>query len=201
MREVPEKPVFGPETAKLDPPNPPRIKWWRSVAKAISWRTVGTLDTLVLSYLLITYLGPLLGLAEAKGGALQTASYIALTEVATKMVFYYLHERGWAAVHWGISVGPAGRRRESMARTTTKTVSWRTIASLDTVALAWFYTGNIGTALSIGGLEIFTKMLLYFVHERVWARLPFGITRRPPVPPSPAIAERNAAAAKPRARR
>ncbi|TXC68166.1 DUF2061 domain-containing protein [Sphingorhabdus soli] len=185
MRETPEKPVFGPETAKLDPPNPPRIKWWRSVAKAISWRTVGTLDTLVLSYLLITYLGPLLGLAVAQGDAIQTASYIALTEVVTKMVFYYLHERGWAAVAWGSFIGPAGRRRETLRRTTTKTVSWRTIASLDTIALAWFYTGNIGTALSIGGLEIFTKMLLYFVHERVWGRLPFGITHRPPVPPPP----------------
>ncbi|NCP12371.1 MAG: DUF2061 domain-containing protein [Sphingomonadales bacterium] len=183
MREAPEIPVFGPETPRLDPPNPPRIKWWRSVAKAISWRTLGTLDTLLLSWLLITYLGPLLGLAVSEGDALETASYIALTEVATKMVFYYLHERGWAAVRWGSFVGPAGRRRETLRRTTTKTVSWRTIASLDTIALAWFYTGNIATALSIGGLEVFTKMLLYFVHERVWARLPFGITHRPPAPP------------------
>lgn len=190
MRQMPEKPVFGPESPKLDPANPPRVKWWRSVAKAVSWRAVGTLDTLILSYFLITYLGPLLGLHLAESGeALQTASYIAITEVATKMVFYFLHERGWAAIDWGVSIGPAGRRRESLSRTTTKTVSWRTIASLDTVALAWFYTGNIGTALSIGGLEIFTKMLLYFIHERVWARLPFGITHRPPArPPAGAVA-------------
>lgn len=186
MREAPEKPVFGPETPRLDPPNPPRIKWWRSVAKAISWRTLGTLDTLVISYLLITYLGPLLGLSLAEGDALETAGYIAITEVVTKLVFYYLHERGWAALDWGVSFGPLGKRRETLKRTTTKTVSWRTIASLDTILLAWFYTGNVGTALSIGGLEIFSKMLLYFIHERVWARLPFGITQRPPVaPPRP----------------
>ncbi len=184
MRQLPEKPVFGPESPKLDPPNPPRIKWWRSVAKAVSWRALGTLDTLVISYLLITYLGPLLGLRLAESGeALQTASYIALTEVATKLVFYFLHERGWTALRWGISIGPAGRRRESLARTTTKTVSWRTIASLDTIALAWFYTGSIGTALSIGGLEIFSKMLLYFFHERLWTRLPFGIVNRPAARP------------------
>ena len=76
-------------------------------------------------------------------------------------------------------------------RTSAKTVSWRTIASLDTIALAWFYTGNIATALSIGGLEVFTKMLLYFVHERVWGRLPFGIVHRPPaLPPALALADR-----------
>ena len=190
MREGPEKPIFGSENRRLAPPNPPRVKWWRSVGKAISWRAVGTLDTLVISYFLITYLGPLLGLDIAEDGeALQTASYIAITEVATKLVFYFLHERAWNAVRWGQSLGPAGRRRDSFGRTTIKTVSWRTIASLDTVALAWFYTGNIGTALSIGGLEIFSKMLLYFVHERVWARLPFGVTKRPQRPPPEALLE------------
>lgn len=184
MRALPEKPVLGPENRRLDPAEPPQVKWWRSVTKAVSWRVVGTVDTFVISYFLITYLGPLLGLQLAESGdALQTASYIAITEVATKMLFYFLHERGWNAVRWGVSIGSTGRRRESLPRTTTKTVSWRTIASLDTVVLAWFYTGNIGTALSIGGLEIFTKMLLYFIHERIWARLPFGITERPPRPP------------------
>jgi len=89
MREHPEKPIFGPESPKLDPPNPPEIKVWRSVAKAVSWRVVGTIDTLILSYVLITYLGPLFGMQQQAGEALETASYIALTEVATKMVFFF----------------------------------------------------------------------------------------------------------------
>lgn len=106
--------------------------------------------------------------------ALETASLIAVTEIATKMVFYFLHERFWARSRWGISVID-GRRSESLRRTTTKTATWRTIASIDTTVLGLIYTGSIATALSIGGLEIFTKMLLYFIHERVWTRLPFGI--------------------------
>ena len=90
------------------------------------------------------------------------------------MVLYFIHERFWARANWGVSV-ENGTRVESYRRTGTKTATWRTIASLDTVLLAWFFTGNIGTAVSIGGLEIFTKLILYFIHERVWARLPFGI--------------------------
>ena len=174
MRELPEKPIFGPETPKLDPPNPPEIKVWRSVAKAISWRVLGTIDTLILSYLLITYLGPFFGIEQGHGEALETASYIAITEVITKLIFYFLHERLWAKLSWGISVVD-GVREESYGRTTTKTATWRTIASLDTMFLAWFFTGNVATAISIGGLEVFSKLVLYFFHERAWAKLPFGI--------------------------
>ncbi len=174
MREHPEKPIFGPETPKLDPPNPPEIKIWRSVAKAISWRVVGTIDTLILSYVLITYLGPIFGMEQHGSEALETASYIALTEVATKMVFFFLHERFWAVLRWGTTIED-GARVQSLLRTTVKTTTWRIIASLDTMLLAFFFTGNIATAISIGGLEVVTKLVLYFIHERVWSKLPFGI--------------------------
>ena len=183
MREQPEAPVFGQETQKLGPSNPPRVKVWRSVAKAVSWRTIGTIDTLILSYVLITYLGPYFGMESESGEALQAASYIAITEVVTKMTFYFLHERVWTAIAWGVSFA-GGKRRESYGRSTTKTATWRTIASLDTMLLAWFFTGNIATAISIGGLEIFTKLILYFIHERIWSTLSFGIVERPPNPPA-----------------
>ena len=182
MREQPEQPVFGPETPKADKPNPPRIKTWRSVVKAITWRTLGTLDTLVISYLLITYLGPTFGLDHDQGEALESASYIAITEVVTKMVFYFLHERAWAKVGWGVKI-VNGRRKEMYRRTSTKAGTWRTIASLDTMLLAWFFTGNIATAISIGTLEIASKLILYFIHERIWSALPFGIVQQPVAPP------------------
>jgi len=178
MREHPEKPIFGPESPRLDPPEiairPPEIKAWRAVAKAVSWRVVGTIDTLILSWVLITYLGPIFGMEQHGTEALETASYIAITEVVTKMVFYFLHERFWDSLTWG-TVIEEGKRVISYARTTTKTATWRVIASLDTMVLAWFFTGNIGTAISIGGLEVITKLILYFFHERIWAKLPFGI--------------------------
>ena len=144
------------------------------MAKAVSWRVVGTLDTPLLSYLVITFLGPWFGREDSHGDALKAASYIAITEVITKMVLYFLHERGWARLGWGVSV-VGDKRQENGWRSTTKTATWRTIASLDTTLLAWFFTGNIATAVSIGGLEIVTKLILYFFHERVWSRIQFGI--------------------------
>lgn len=179
MREGPEKPIFGPETPRLDPPKRPTIKPWRSVAKAVSWRVVGTLDTLILSFLLITYLGPIFGAPVATGDALETAGYIAITEVVTKFILYFLHERAWSLTGWGI-VYRNQRHRETMRRTAIKTGLWRFIASLDTFALAWFFTASAVTAASIGGLEIFTKLVLYFFHERIWARLSFGLAEQGP---------------------
>ena len=56
----------------------------RSVAKAVSWRTLGTVDTFAISWLIT-------GTAALAGG-------IAATEVATKVVLFYLHERAWNLV-------------------------------------------------------------------------------------------------------
>ena len=177
MKEPRQNPFFGPETPRLDPPGRPEIKPWRSVAKAISWRVVGTIDTLILSYIIITYLGPMLDTPVAQANALQAASYIAITEVATKFSLYFLHERAWSLTGWGI-VFRKTRHRETLRRTAIKTGLWRLIASLDTFALAWFFTGSFTAAASIGGLEIFTKLTLYFIHERIWSRLPFGLENR-----------------------
>ena len=152
----------------------PLVTRRRSLAKAISWRVVGSLDTLLLSYLLIAYLGPVFGLEHSKKEALGTAGLIATAEVVTKMVLYYLHERFWEWNRWGTFL-TSDKRRESYSRSTSKTATWRVLASLDTMLLAWLFTGNIATAASIGGLEVVTKLILYFFHERIWSHVDYGI--------------------------
>lgn len=186
MREHPQHAAFGRESDKLVAMNPPCIQARRSIAKAISWRLIGTIDTLILSYVVITFLGPLFGLERSRGEALQAVSYIAITEVATKMVLYFLHERFWVWFSWGTSV-VNGVLRETYARSTSKTATWRTLASLDTILLAWIFTGSIATAMSIGGLEVTTKLILYFFHERIWSRIGFGIVHQPAVPSPDAL--------------
>ena len=147
----------------------------RSLAKAVSWRIVGTLDTLVLAFLVLTFLGPLLGMGAASHAEnAHTSTLIALTELVTKVVLFYLHERGWARLGWGIVLHRAGRR-ELHRRSVAKTASWRVLAGIDTVVLALLFTGSLGAAVSIGGLEVMTKLLLYFLHERAWARIPWGL--------------------------
>ena len=49
-----------------------------------------------------------------------------------------------------------------------KTISWRILGTLDTIILSWVITGSWKLGLSIGGVEVITKMVLYFLHERAW---------------------------------
>ena len=52
-----------------------------------------------------------------------------------------------------------------------KAISWRIVGTIDTVIISYFITGKVSFALSIGSLEVFTKTLLYYFHERLWARI------------------------------
>jgi len=70
----------------------------RSVVKAVSWRALGSIDTFLLSWLFT--------------GSPRAAGAIATTEVVTKMILYYFHERAWSSIKWGfkeVPVDPAAR--------------------------------------------------------------------------------------------
>ena len=59
-----------------------------------------------------------------------------------------------------------------------KTVTWRIVGTLDTVILSGFITGDWKIGLTIGGVEVISKMILYYIHERVWYRyFKFGIKK------------------------
>ncbi len=64
-------------------------------------------------------------------------------------------------------------------RSLIKAVSWRVTGTFDTVVISYLITGRIRWALSIGFVELFTKVTLYYLHERLWNKLSFG---RKPLP-------------------
>ena len=67
----------------------------------------------------------------------------------------------------------------SYKRHLAKTISWRVIGTLDTFLLSWFITGSIKMGAAIGGIEIITKMILYFIHERIWYKFSkFGLNKK-----------------------
>ena len=65
-------------------------------------------------------------------------------------------------------------------RSVVKAVSWRLTGTLDTVIVSFLVTRHLKIALSIGAVELFTKITLYYLHERLWARIPFGQIRAKP---------------------
>ncbi len=64
-------------------------------------------------------------------------------------------------------------------RSLIKAVSWRLTGSVDTMIISFLITRQIKWALTISGVELFTKVGLYYLHERVWEKVPLGRIKGP----------------------
>lgn len=67
------------------------------------------------------------------------------------------------------------RGAETHARSLLKAISWRTLGTLDTFAISWLLTRRLSIAGSIAGLELGTKIAWYYLHERMWATVRWGL--------------------------
>ncbi len=162
--------------------NKVRVQRRRHIIKAISWRIVGTLDTWIISWFLLTYIGeiPLFEVnidPNVKLRASKAASFIAVLELISKTVLYYFHERIWYNITW-INI-------RQKYRHIIKTFSWRLIGAVDTILLVFivFYfmfsstEGAASIAVSMFSIEIITKMILYYFHERIWFVSNYGVIK------------------------
>lgn len=66
------------------------------------------------------------------------------------------------------------RSSEHPKRSIVKSISWRLVGTLDTILISWIITGTLSLAFSIGLVELITKMVLYFMHERLWNTIKWG---------------------------
>jgi len=69
--------------------------------------------------------------------------------------------------------------KEKAYRSVVKTISWRVLGTIDTMVISYLITGSLAMAASIGSIEVVTKMILYYFHERAWDRSNFGRTKAP----------------------
>ena len=140
----------------------PEIKQ-RSFLKGITWRIIGTADTIMLAYFIT--------------GDISNAIKIGWLELFTKTILFFIHERIWLKIKLNHS-------NDSRARSIIKAFSWRITGTIDTIILAFLvltFSGHgeikippIYTASAIGLSELFTKMILYYFHERVWLGVQWG---------------------------
>ena len=66
--------------------------------------------------------------------------------------------------------GHAGKKRSLV-----KTLTWRVLATTDTIIIARIITGSWTVGFGIASIEVVTKMVLYYLHERGWASLDWGL--------------------------
>lgn len=139
----------------------------RSLIKGITWRIIGTVDTIFLSWLIT--------------GDVSKALKIGGLEMFTKTILFFIHERVW------LFIG-GNRRHDSRFTSLAKAVSWRIVGTMDTITISFIIiqltssreelkVPAIFQASTIGLAELFSKILLFYLHERVWNRIGFGRTK------------------------
>lgn len=133
----------------------------RSVIKGISWRFIATTDT-ILVVLLVTCLFDECSIGDAlKIGAI---------EFILKLLIYYFHERIW---NFFITTDPI-TKRDSLF----KTISWRIVATTTTFIISGAVLNEFNeVALFIALLELISKFMLYYFHERIWLKIPLGYVK------------------------
>ncbi|PWI29826.1 hypothetical protein DI383_08705 [Flavobacteriaceae bacterium LYZ1037] len=133
----------------------------RSIIKGISWRIIATTDT-ILVVLLVTCL--------SGNCSIDDALKIGFFEFFIKLAIYYFHERIW---QFALKDAEVTKRQ-----TLYKTISWRVIATTMTFIISGTILDVFGeTALYIALIELFSKFILYYLHERMWLKLPLGKIR------------------------
>ncbi|MDZ7796740.1 MAG: DUF2061 domain-containing protein [Candidatus Marinimicrobia bacterium] len=115
-------------------------------AKTITWRITASLITIAIIYPLT--------------GRLVIAFSIVGIEFFTKMLLYWIHEKVW-----GYSNKPP---EGTGSRALLKTITWRIVASLDTLLFVLILTKEILWASSAAIIESVTKTIAYYIHERLW---------------------------------
>ena len=74
-----------------------------------------------------------------------------------------------------------GTGHATAKRSLAKTVSWRTIGTVDTIILTRIVTGSWAAGATVGFAELFTKMVLYYLHERGWSWSDWGLEDVEPI--------------------
>ena len=132
----------------------------RHIAKTITWRIIATSTTFILTMIFF----------REDPNATSKATWVAMIETVLKMVIYYYHERIW--FNFKVNL-------KSSVRHLFKTITWRITASLTTFLIAFFIfredPNAMEKATGIALVEVFLKMLFYYLHERAWHASKFGL--------------------------
>ena len=131
----------------------------RSIVKGISWRMIATSDTFLVVFIITCLLDQF---------SVENAIKIGVIEFFLKLLIYYAHERVWLKIIKSFTFS----KQQSLL----KTISWRFVATTTTFLISGAVLNDFNEiALFIALLELISKFILYYVHERIWIKIPLGL--------------------------
>ena len=134
----------------------------RSIIKGFTWRVIAFLDTMAMT-MLVTFI------VDGKSH-IEAGLAIAGFEFIIKIIIYYGHERAWQRA-WKDGVF-------SQKETLFKTATWRVLATATTFIISGKVLGSFaGAAIGIALAESVSKFAFFYLHERLWLKVPLGAVR------------------------
>ena len=134
----------------------------RSIVKGISWRIIATTDTFLVVFFITCMLDQC---------SVENALKIGVIEFFLKLLIYYTHERVWLQFIKSFIFS----KQQSLL----KTISWRLLATTTTFLISGTVLNEFNEiALFIALLELISKFILYYFHERIWIRIPLGLKKK-----------------------
>ena len=134
----------------------------RSILKGISWRIIATTDTFLVVFFITCMLDQC---------SVENALKIGVIEFFIKLLIYYTHERVWLQFIKSFIFS----KQQSLL----KTISWRLVATTTTFLISGAVLNEFNEiALFIALLELISKFILYYFHERIWIRIPLGLKKK-----------------------
>jgi uncharacterized membrane protein len=128
---------------------------WVSLIKGISWRFLATSLMILMSYIVI--------------GDAKVALNIGLMDFVLKIGIFYLHDRAWSHVPYGLTSSS-----ERVWRSVSKGITYRIIGSSISFAIGFFMTGSVYVAGTLAILDVIVKVIAYAIHEQLWQRVIHG---------------------------
>jgi uncharacterized membrane protein len=64
--------------------------------------------------------------------------------------------------------------KDSPQRSILKALSWRMVATATTMIIIYYVSGSLDWALIGGAFDIILKLVLYYLHERLWTNIQWG---------------------------
>ena len=133
----------------------------RSMVKGISWRIIATTDTFLVVFIITCLLDQC---------SVENALKIGGIEFFLKLLIYYAHERAWLQLIKSFIFS----KQQSLL----KTISWRLLATTTTFLISGAVLNEFNQiALFIALLELISKFILYYIHERIWIKIPLGLKK------------------------
>lgn len=131
----------------------------RSLTKSITWRVIGTLNLMVVSFI-------------------YTNSYIfsaniGVIDLVSNIILYFIHERLWNMTDWG-QLSIDNLFAETRRRSISKAITWRVLASSYLVLISYLISNQIITSLGIMAIDTIANIIEYYLHERVWDKIEWG---------------------------